>query len=483
MIDSSLRGRVAVVQVRNPPVNALSAGVPEALLHAVEAAARDWAVAAIVVMGAGRTFIAGADIATLEQAAWGDLSAAADLHEMLASIENSPKPIVMAIHGTALGGGLELAMAGHYRVATASALLGQPEVKLGIIPGAEGTQRLPRLVGIGKALDLCVGGKPIRAAEALEAGLIDAVIDGDLVDQAVAFAARVADLPLRKTSEQNARLGTPEENAPLFSAARAMAAKTRRLQLAPLKAVEAIEGASALPFAEGCRRERELFFECVQGEQARALIHVFFAERAAAKVPGANATPATVDRVAVIGAGTMGGGIAMACANAGLAVVLEDTDQAAIDKGMSVIRRNYATSVSRGRLTQPAADERLARIDPQVGYAAVRNADLVVEAVFENLDLKKRVFHELDSEARTAGVLATNTSTLDIDEIARTTSRPDAVVGLHFFSPAQRDAARRSGPRAPPPPSGRWRPRWRSPSGSARFPWWSATARGSSATG
>ncbi|HEY7057954.1 MAG TPA: enoyl-CoA hydratase-related protein, partial [Vicinamibacterales bacterium] len=258
MIDSSVRGRVAILQVRNPPVNALSPGVPEALMKAVSEAERNPAVESIVIMGGGTTFIAGADITTLEQAAWQDPGAAPDMHDMLTRIENCSKPIVMAIHGTALGGGLELAMAGHFRVASAGALLGQPEVNLGIIPGAEGTQRLPRLVGIAKALDMCVTGRPVTAAEAFAAGLIDATFDGDLAERATAFAEAAAGRERPKTSDRRNRLGNAEENAPLYAAARAQAAKTRRNQVAPLKVVDAIEAAATLPFPDGCRREREL---------------------------------------------------------------------------------------------------------------------------------------------------------------------------------------------------------------------------------
>src|SRR6185312_4558759 len=259
-----------VLQVNNPPVNALSPGVPEALLEAVSAAEHDDAVLAIVIMGAGKTFIAGADITALERAAWGDLDAACDMHDMLSRIERCSKPIVMAIHGNGLGGGLELAMAGHYRVAAPNALLGQPEVNLGIIPGAEGTQRLPRLVGVARALEMCVSGKPIAAREALDAWLIDVIVEGDLVDGAVTFAETIATRSRVRTSERQDRIGSTEANAPLFAAARQQAAKSRRKQLAPLKAIEAIEAAASLPFEQGRRRERELFFECVQGEQAKA---------------------------------------------------------------------------------------------------------------------------------------------------------------------------------------------------------------------
>ena len=438
-VTTTRRDTVAVIAVDYPPVNALGPGVPAALQEAIAAAERDPDIAVIVLMGAGRTFIAGADINSLERAAWGDRAAACDLHPLLASIEDSAKPVVMAIHGTALGGGLEIAMAGHFRVAAADALLGQPEVNLGIIPGAEGTQRLPRLVGVAKALDMCVTGKPLKAPEAHAAGLIDRVMDGDLTEGAIRFARSVAvAVRVRKTRERDEHLGTPEENASLYAAARELAGKIRRRQVAPLKVIEGIEAAATLPFDEGCRRERELFFECVEHEQAKALIHLFFAERAAAKVPGVSkdVSPRPLARVAIVGAGTMGGGIATACANAGLAVTVKDSTQAALDAGFATIRRNYDATVKRGRLTAEAAAERMARITPVLSYDGVATADIVVEAVFENLELKTHVFRELDAVARPGAVLASNTSTLDIDLLAAATSRPQDVVGLHFFSPA-----------------------------------------------
>jgi len=435
----TVRDGISVIEVDNPPVNALSPGVPEAIAQAIAAAQEDPSISAIVLKGAGRTFVAGADIAMLEKAAWEDPAAAVDLHGLLARIEDCAKPVVMAIHGTALGGGLEVAMAGHFRVAVAEALLGQPEVNLGIIPGAEGTQRLPRLVGIRQALDMCVTGKPLKAREALAAGLLDSVIEGDLTDGAVAFARdAAAKLPRVKTRERLDRLGTADENAPLFEAARELAGKIRRHQIAPLRAVDAIEAAATMPFAEGCRRERELFVECVGTDHAKALIHLFFAERAVSKVRGVpkGAAARPVSRVGVVGAGTMGGGIAMACANAGLDVTLKDSSQDALDAGLEAIRRNYDASVTRGRLTGEAVTERLARIRPQLTYDGFETADVVIEAVFESLDLKKAIFAELDTVAHPQAVLATNTSTLDIDAIAGATSRPTSVLGLHFFSPA-----------------------------------------------
>jgi 3-hydroxyacyl-CoA dehydrogenase len=436
-------GDVLVVEIDNPPVNALSPGVPEGLSAALDQAERDADIRAVVVRGAGRTFVAGADISTLEDAAWGDPSSAPDWSALLRRIEDCRTPIVMAIHGTALGGGLELAMAGHYRVADAGAQVGQPEVNLGIIPGAEGTQRLPRLAGVATALDLCVSGRPIPAADALAAGIVDRIADGDLTASAVAFArtAAAARAAHPKTRERADRLGTPDTNAPLFAAARAQAATVRRNQLAPLKAIEAIDAATTLPFEAGCRRERELFFACVQGEQAKALIHVFFAERTAAKLTDdtSGLMPADIRTVAIVGAGTMGSGIAMACANAGLEVLLTDATDDALAAGDASIRKNYDITIARGRQTPASVAERRARIHltPSGAFAArAGDADLVIEAVFEDLALKQRVFRELDAIAKPGCILATNTSTLDIDAIAAATSRPSAVVGLHFFSPA-----------------------------------------------
>jgi len=435
LVTYELHQDVAVIAVDNPPVNALSPGVIEGLGAALDRAIADPAARAIVVLGAGRTFIAGADISVLQDLAWGAAGTRIVLHPLLTKIEDSVKPVIMAIHGAALGGGLEVAMAGHYRVAATAAQLGQPEVNLGIIPGAEGTQRLPRLVGIEKAIEMCVTGKPIQAAEALAAGLIDAVIEGDLAAGAIGFARQAA--TPRRTRDRIDRLGTPEANAPLYAAGRQLAARTRRHQQAPPCAVDAIEAAAALPFDEGCRRERALFDACIASDQAKSLIHAFFAERAAAKVPGVvKGTALPITRVAVVGAGTMGGGIAMTCANAGLPVLLKETKPEALAAGLATIRRNYETSLKRGRFTSRQVEERLALIQPQLDYAGFESVDLVIEAVFENMALKKQIFRELDAVARPGCILATNTSTLSIDEIASVTARPASVVGLHFFSPA-----------------------------------------------
>ena len=439
-ITVSFEGDVAVVLIDNPPVNALTAEVVDGLSSAIRDAEAAAGVRAIVVLGAGRTFVAGADINDLQQAAWGEGAGPPDIHGFLQQIEDCSKPIVMAIHGTALGGGVELAMAGHYRVAVPDARLGQPEVNLGIVPGAEGTQRLPRLVGVEKAIEMCVSGKPIAAADALRAGLIDRVIEGELRSGAVAFAREVADRAgvHPRTRDRLDKLGTPESNAPLFAAGRELARRTRRNMLAPLMAVDAIEAGTRLPFQDGVRREREILAECLRTDQCKALIHAFFAERAVAKVPDIpkDARAAAVASVAIVGAGTMGGGIAMACANAGLRVVLVDTGAEPLERGMATIRRNYDSSVKRGRLSAADVEQRLALIQPDPGLEKASDVDLTIEAVFENAALKKEVFAKLDLVARPGCVLATNTSTLDVDASAAATRRPESVVGLHFFSPA-----------------------------------------------
>jgi 3-hydroxyacyl-CoA dehydrogenase len=432
-------GDVAVITVENPPVNALSDGVPEELAAAVDAACADAAVRAIVVIGAGTTFIAGADINELERAAWDERASLPDMHDVLRRIELASKPVVMAIHGNALGGGLEVAMAGHYRVAVADARVGQPEVNLGIIPGAEGTQRLPRLVGVERAIDMCVTGRPLAAPDAAQAGLIDRVVEGNLLDGAIAFARDVAARPHPRTRDRWAGLDSPASATAAIAAGRELAARIRRGQIAPLVAVDAIAAATTLPFDEGCRRERELFVtRCLPSEQCKALVHAFLAERGVSRVPDlpADARPRPVDTVAIVGAGTMGAGIAMACANAGLQVRLVEASPERLGAGLATVRRNYESSLKRGRLTPAAREDRLGRIAGSVGYDAIGGADLVIEAVFEDMALKKQVFGEIDRRAHAGAVLATNTSTLDLDALAAVIGRPSAVVGLHFFSPA-----------------------------------------------
>jgi 3-hydroxyacyl-CoA dehydrogenase len=429
---------IAVITINNPPVNALSPGVPEGLADAIEQIEKDDAVKAAVVIGGGRTFVAGADIKEFGKMTSGKATRGEGFKPLLLRVEDCRKPVVMAIHGTAFGGGLELAMAGHYRVAVPGAQLGQPEVKLGIIPGAAGTQRLPRLAGVAKAVEMCADGNPIKAEDALQSGIVDRLIQGELLPGAVAFAKEVAGQPVRKTRERADKLGTPEQNAPIFAAARETARKKQRGTIAALAAIDAVEAATKLPFVEGVAEEQKLFMKCLFSDQSKALIHVFFGEREVAKIPDVpKDTPILpVSSAAVVGAGTMGGGIAMVFVNAGIPVLLKETDQAALDRGLANIQRNYANSVKRGRFTQAFVDERLKLIRPTLSYDDFAGADMIVEAVFEGMALKKEVFGELDRVCKPGAILASNTSTLNIDEIASATSRPRAVVGTHFFSPA-----------------------------------------------
>ena len=429
---------IAIITINNPPVNALSPGVPEGISAAIDEIDRDDSVKAAVLIGGGRTFVAGADIKEFGKITSGKATRGEGFKPLLLRVEDCRKPLVMAIHGTAFGGGLELAMAGHYRVAVPDAQVGQPEVKLGIIPGAAGTQRLPRLAGVAKAVEMCAGGSPISATEALKFGIIDKLIDGDLLTGAIAFAREVAGKPASKTRERNDKLGTPEQNAATFAAAREAVRKKQRNLIAPLAAIDAVEAATKLPFLGGSQKEQELFTKCLFSDQSKALIHVFFGEREVTKIPDIpKETPAIpVNTVAVVGAGTMGGGIAMVFANAGIPVLLKETDQAALDRGLSNIQKNYANSVKRGRFTQQFVDERLKLIQPTLSYDGFGNADMAVEAVFEGMALKKEVFGQLDRVCKPGAILASNTSTLNIDEIASATSRSQSVIGTHFFSPA-----------------------------------------------
>ena len=429
---------VAIITINNPPVNALSPGVPEGISDAIEQINNDPGVKAAVLIGGGRTFVAGADIKEFGKITSGKTQRGVAFLPLLLRIEDCRKPVVMAIHGTAFGGGLELAMAGHYRVAAPSAQVGQPEVKLGLIPGAGGTQRLPRLAGVAKAVEMCAGGNPITAQDALKFGILDRLIEGDLLAGAVAFARGVAGKPAPKTRERKEKLGTAAQNAPIFAAARENARKKQRGLMAPLAAIDAMEAATKLSFEEGCETERKLFAECLFSDQSKALIHVFFGEREVAKIPDVpKETPIIpVNSAAVVGAGTMGGGITMALVNAGIPVLLKETDQAALDRGLATIQKNYANSVKRGRFTQQFVEERLKLIKPTLRYDGFDAVDMVIEAVFEGMALKKEVFGELDRNCKPGAILASNTSTLNIDEIASATQRPQAVIGTHFFSPA-----------------------------------------------
>ena len=429
------------ITVDNPPVNALSAGVPEAISDAVERACHDSTADAIVLIGAGTTFIAGADINIFKQLKTREQSIERSqaVHTRLKKLEDAGKPLVAAIHGHALGGGLEFAMACHYRVAVATAKVGQPEVHLGIIPGAGGTQRLPRLCGPALALEMCTEGKPVAAARAVQAGIVDAVIDGDLLEGAIAFArARAAATERRRTRDLQDRIGDRAAGIAACQAMRATLGKTARGARAPFAAVDAIEACLTMDFDAGSRREIELFADCVLSVESKAMRHLFFAEREAGKIPDVPKDTPTraIARAAIVGAGTMGGGIAMAYANAGIPVLLKDVDQAALDRGMSVIRKNYESTMAKGRMTPEAMARTLALITPTTSYDGFGDVDIVVEAVFENMDLKKSTFAELAAVTRPDAILASNTSTLDIDELAAASGRETQVVGHHFFSPA-----------------------------------------------
>jgi len=437
LVQFAKSGNIGVITINNPPVNALSPGVPEGISEAIDQLQNDAGLRAAVLIGSGSTFIAGADIKELAKMASGK-PRGAGLLPLLLKIEDCSKPMVMAIHGAALGGGMEVAMAGHYRVAIRSAKVGQPEVKLGIIPGAGGTQRLPRLAGVAKAFEMCAEGNPVTAEEAFQLGILDKLIDGDLLTGAIAFAQEVAEKPVSKTRERDGKLGIPEQNVAILAAARENSRKKLRGLKAPLAAMDAVEAATKMPFEEGCRVEQKLFSECLLSPQAKALMHVFFAEREVAKIPDVpKDTPLIPIKTAgVVGAGTMGGGIATVLANAGFPVLVTEADQAALDRGMANIQKNYANSVKRGRFTQQFVDERLKLIQPTLRLDGFANLDLVIEAVFEGMALKKEVFGQLDNICKNGTILASNTSTLSIDEIASATARPQFVIGTHFFSPA-----------------------------------------------
>lgn len=425
-----LDGNIGVVSIDYPPVNALSQSVRQGVHAAISKAQTD-ASEAIVIICDGRTFIAGADITE-----FGKPPQEPFLPDLLNVIEDSTKPVVAAIHGTALGGGFETTLASHYRCALASAMIGLPEVKLGLLPGAGGTQRTPRLGGVQAALDLMTGGNPIAATAALELGLIDKIIDGDLRDGAIAWARELVQqgVPPRKTSE----LPVPDFDAKIFDGYRTTLAKRARGQLAPQKIVDCVEAATRLPFKSGLDVERKLFMECMRSAQSAALRHLFFAEREAAKIEGlAKSTPQrAVDSVGIIGGGTMGGGIAMSFANAGIPVTLIEISAEALARGLSIVDKNYAGGVKRGKLSEEKAAKCRAFICGSTDYASLADADLVIEAVFEDPELKKDIFARLDKACKPGAILATNTSYQDVNAIAAATKRPQDVIGLHFFSPA-----------------------------------------------
>lgn len=437
MVDDSVLvrceqvGDVAVLTIDNPPVNATSHKLRSALKTQLDAAIAAPAIKAIILIGAGRGFIAGADISEFDRVRPEPLNPT-----IIATMEQSAKPIIAAIHGHALGGGLEIAMGCHFRIATGEARFGQPEVKIGLTPGAGGTQRLPRLVGITLALDMIVGGDPIVAKQALEHGLIDEIIAGDLREGAIAFAEKILreKRPLRHVRD------TPPPVSPdpeFFTQARADLQKRKAALLAPQHCVAAVE-ASLLPFDQGLKREAILFAETVASDQSRSLRHLFFAERDAAKTPGipAETAAATILKVAIIGGGTMGSAIAICCADAGFPVTLIEADAAALDRTARTLQQHYEASAKRSNLPASEVEARLARIARSTSIADACDADLVIEAVIEDLALKQKVFAALDRAAKPEAILATNTSYLDIDALAAATQGPERVVGLHFFAPA-----------------------------------------------
>src|SRR6056297_721294 len=431
-------GDVALVIVDNPPVNALSWHVRQGLFDGITRAVDDGA-SAVVVICDGRTFIAGADISEFG----GGAPQAVGLQDVQSKMEDAPVPVIAAIHGTALGGGLEVALCAHYRVATADAKFGLPEVNLGLLPGAGGTQRLPRLTGVPKALEMMTSGRHIGTGEALEAGLVDDVVEGgqgELRDAAVAFARRAVaeNLPLLRVRDRDDKVAEARGNDQLFADFRASIARKTRGFLAPEYNIRCIEAAVNLPFEEGLKVEGRLFMELMTGPQSSAQRYAFFAERAANKIPDIPKDTPLIDirTCGVLGAGTVGGGIAMNFANVGIPVTIVERNQEALDKGLAVVRRNYERSASRGSIPAEAVDERMALITGSTDKADFADCDIVIEAVFEDMDLKKSIFRELDEICKPGAMLASNTSALDIDEIAAVTSRPESVIGMHFFSPA-----------------------------------------------
>ena len=431
LVDQTRDGEILILTINNPPVNAFGVGVPEGLHAGLDVAEGDDSIRAVVIIGGGRTFVAGADIRTFDL----PREQSPDLRGTVDRLDGFSKPVVAAIHGTALGGGLELALACTYRVAVPGAQLGLPEVKLGVLPGAGGTQRLPRVVGVQKALEMMLSGNPIKAEEAEQIGLIDELVDGDLLTGAVAFARAHTDTtPLPRVSEKTAEGGSPE----LFAAARDGIRKTHKGQYSPGLIVDLAEMATQKPFAEGYAEEGRLFMQAKDSPQSRGLRHIFFAEREAGKIAGLDKnTPQTEIRSAgIIGAGTMGGGIAMNFLNVGIPVTIVETTQEALDKGLGVVRKNYENTAKKGRMSLDDVEKRMGMLTPTLSMEDLSGADIIIEAVFENMDVKKEIFGKLDGIAKPGAILASNTSTLDVNEIASATKRPESVIGLHFFSPA-----------------------------------------------
>ncbi len=432
-VNLSAQGRIAVIEINSPPVNALSQIVRQGIMKQLQLAIDDKTVEAVVLICAGRTFIAGADIRE-----FGLPPMEPYLPQVVAALEASPKPLVAAIHGTALGGGFEIALGCHYRVARTDAKVGLPEVKLGLLPGAGGTQRLPRLIGVQAALPMIMSGDPVGAEKAMKLGVIDHVVEDDLLSEAITFAKKMLDqgAPLRRLSDIKIVPESILES--YYEEFRAANARKTRGFFAPERIISAVQAAAELPFEKGIKRERELFIECMQSPESVALRHVFFAERQAARVAGlAKDTPLRrIESVAMIGAGTMGGGIAMNFANKGIPVYMVDVSVMAIERGLDVVRANYMRGVEKGRMSLSQLETLMQLFIPVTNYKDLADVDLVIEAVFENMAVKKEIFKRLDSVCKPGTILASNTSYLDLDEIAQVTSRPQDVVGMHFFSPA-----------------------------------------------
>ena len=434
MSDAVLRstqGRIGILTVNNPPVNALAAAVRNGIKEGVEAFGKDPNIDAIVLIGGGRTFIAGADIRE-----FGKPPSGANLNDVITTMENSPKLIVAALHGTPLGGGLETALGAHYRVSLPTTRMGLPEVHLGILPGAGGTQRLPRLTGAKYALDAIISGRHIPAPEAKSKGIVDAIVEGDLLKGAVAHAEMLLaqKAPLRRVRDLTATLESPD----LFKETEKAIARRARGFKAPWSIIKTVQAAVELPFDEGMRRERELFMELLTSSESAAQRYYFFAEREAAKVLDVPSdTPQReIKTGGIIGAGTMGGGIAMNFANAGVPVTMLETSQEALDRGLKTIRTNYENTAKRGGMKAEDVEKRMALIKPTLDYNDLKDVDLVIEAVFETMEVKETVFKKLDEVTKPGAILATNTSGLDVNQIASYTKRPGDVIGMHFFSPA-----------------------------------------------
>ena len=431
-ISTRKHGDVLIVLSNNPPVNALSTAVRSGLVEAIAQAEADASVKALVIACEGQTFFAGADITEFgkpPQEPW--------LPIVCDAIENCSKPVVAAIHGTAFGGGLEVALGCHYRVADPTAKLGTPEVKLGLLPGAGGTQRLPRVAGIRKALEMTATGNPIGAQEAFDCGLVDRLVEGELIPHAVAYAEEVRDIrPLPLSSQFDDKVA--DVNPAIFEDFQRDNAKRFRGFDAPVKNIAAVRIATEKPFAEGVIEERKLFMELMSGSQARAQQYFFFAERKAAKIDGLpeNTQPRPIRKVGVIGAGTMGGGISMNFLSAGIPVTIVEMGGEALDRGTELMRKNYVASAAKGKLTQDQVSRAMGLLSPTLDFAALADCDLIIEAVYENMDVKKDVFTRLDRIAKPGAILASNTSYLNVNDIAAVTSRPGDVVGMHFFSPA-----------------------------------------------